>query len=49
MNHHFISTIFSVSISYVIFVSFNQSIAHFEHDFEEAKIDTEESLGKRTI
>ena len=49
MNRHFKSTFLSVSISYIIFVSFDQSFANLEHDFKEAIIDTEEDLGKHTI
>ena len=48
MNRHFKSTFLSV-ISYIIFVSFDQSFANLEHDFKEAIIDTEESVGKHTI
>ena len=48
MNRHFKSTFLSV-ISYIIFVSFDQSFANLEHDFKEAITDTEESLGKHTI
>ena len=38
-----------VSISYIIFVSFDQSFANLEHDFKEEIIDTKESQGKHTI
>ena len=49
MNRHFKSTFLSLSISYIIFVSFDQSFANLEHDFKEANKDTEESLGKHSI
>ena len=49
MNRRFKSAFLRVSISYIIFVSFEQSLANLEHDFKEVIIDTEESLGKHTI
>ena len=47
MNRRFRSAFLRVSISYIIFVSLDQSFANLEHNFKEANIDTEESLGKQ--
>ena len=49
MHRRFKSAFLRVSISYIIFVSLDQSFANLEHDFKEANIDTEESLGKHCI
>ena len=49
MNRRFKSAFLRVSISYIIFASLDQSFANLEHDFKEANIGTEESLGKHSI
>lgn len=49
MDRHFKFTLLSVSISYIIFARFEQSVAYIEHDFKEAVIDSGESPGNYVI